>query len=197
MTPASSGLGRVEDGLTLGASESFGSFGVEVADFLRKEQQEVEREKSLLQERTRKMEEELVKERRTVAFCWFPGFFLRHTTVLVPPGAIDVFGPQRSGLRCAALLGTGAGAGWRVHEQLQCSDCWSQLSRSTTESVGILWQLRLFLPGLHHCDHSHREVGDGWILVDRAGSWAAVLLHLYFRGSVVLVQLLADGYQAR
>ena len=126
-----------------------------------------------------------------------PRFFLRHTTVLVPPDAIDVFGPQRSGLRCAALLGTGAGAGWRVHEQLQCSDCWSQLSRSTTESVGILWQLRLFLPGLHHCDHSHREVGDGWILVDRAGSWAAVLLHLYFRGSVVLVQLLADGYQAR
>ena len=59
--PSIFGTRRVEDGLTLGASESFGSFGIEVADFLQKEQQEVEREKFLLQERKRKMEEELEK----------------------------------------------------------------------------------------------------------------------------------------
>ena len=48
------------------------------------------------------------------------------------------------------------------------------------EEVDIQWHLRLFLPGLHHCDHSHREVYDGWILVDRPGSWTAVLLPIYF-----------------
>jgi hypothetical protein len=35
--PSIFGTRRVEDGLTLGASESFGSFGIEVADFLQKE----------------------------------------------------------------------------------------------------------------------------------------------------------------
>ena len=70
--PSIFGTRQVEDGLTLGASESFGSFGIEVADFLQKEQEEVEREKSLLQERKKRMEEELVKERRTDAFpLWF------------------------------------------------------------------------------------------------------------------------------
>ena len=72
--PSIFGTRRVEDGLTLGASESFGSFGVEVADFLQKDREEVEREKSLLQERKRRMEKELEKQRRIEAFCRFPFF---------------------------------------------------------------------------------------------------------------------------
>ena len=60
---------QVEDSTTLRASESFGSFGVEVSDFLQKEQQQVEREKSLLQERKRKMEEELEKAGRGITHC--------------------------------------------------------------------------------------------------------------------------------
>ena len=110
-----------------------------------------------------------------------PDLVLLHSTVLGQPGANDVLGlgPRRRGLRSAAVLVPGAGAGCPVLHQLQCSDCRSQIFRSTTESVGILWQLRLFLPGLHYCSHSHREVCDGWILVDRAGSWPAVLLHVY------------------
>ena len=108
-----------------------------------------------------------------------PDLVLLHSTVLGQPGANDVFGPRRRGLRSAAVLVPGAGAGWPALHQLHRSDWWSQIFRSTTESVGILWQLRLFLPGLHYCSHSHREVCDGWILVDRAGSWPAVLLHVY------------------
>ena len=73
--PSILGTRQVEDGLAHRASESFGSFGVQVADFLQKEQEEVEREKSLLQERKKRMEEELVKERRREAFCRFPMFF--------------------------------------------------------------------------------------------------------------------------
>ena len=69
------------------------------------------------------------------------------------------------------------------------------MSRSTSESVGILCTLRLLLPGQRYCDHSHREVCDGWILVDRAGSWVAVLLHVYLGGSGVLGRLLRGGYQ--
>ena len=73
--PSIFGTRRVEDGLTLGASGSFGSFGVQVADFLQKEQQEVEREKSLLQERKRKMEEELEKERLRRLSIQIPSYF--------------------------------------------------------------------------------------------------------------------------
>ena len=61
--PSILGTRQVEDGLALRASESFGSFGIEVADFLQKEQEEVEREKSLLQERKKRIEKELEKER--------------------------------------------------------------------------------------------------------------------------------------
>ena len=103
-----------------------------------------------------------------------------HSMLLKLPGAIDVWGPQRlRGLPRAALLGTGAGGGWPVHLQLHCSDCWSQIFRFTTEEVGVLCTVRLCRPGRPYCDHSHREVCDGWILVGRAGSWTAVLLHLY------------------
>ena len=61
--PSIFGSRQVEDSSTLRASESFGSFGVEVADFLQRKQEEVEREKSLGQDRKRKMEWELEKRR--------------------------------------------------------------------------------------------------------------------------------------
>ena len=72
---------------------------------------------------------------------------------------------------------------------------WSQLPRSTTESVGILCTLRLFLPGKPYCDRSHCEVCNGWILVDYAGSWAAVLLHVDFHVWSVAASLLRGAYQ--
>ena len=73
--PSIFGTRRVEDGLTLGASESFGSFGVQVADFLQKDREEVERERSLLQERKRKMEKELEKRRLVQLSVQIPFFF--------------------------------------------------------------------------------------------------------------------------
>ena len=70
--PSIFGTRQVEDSSTLRASESFGSFGVEVVDFLQKEQQEVEREKSLLQERRKRMEDELERLRLRKGYLWFP-----------------------------------------------------------------------------------------------------------------------------
>ena len=70
--PSIFGTRQVEDSSTLRASESFGSFGVEVAEFLQKEQVEVEREKSLQQKRKGKMEEELQKVRLDGVYLWFP-----------------------------------------------------------------------------------------------------------------------------
>ena len=64
---------EIEEISTLRASESFGSFGREVADFLQKEQQQVEREKSLLQARKDRMDAFLEKERRQNAFCVLAG----------------------------------------------------------------------------------------------------------------------------
>ena len=72
--PSIFGTRQVEDSSMLRASESFGSFGVEVVDFLQKEQEEVDREKSLLQERKKRMEEELEKERLGDVTC-FPLVF--------------------------------------------------------------------------------------------------------------------------
>eukprot|EP00435_Cladocopium_sp_Y103_P069788 s376_g34.t1 len=79
--PSIFGTRQVEDSSTLRASESFGSFGVEVADFLQKEQEEVEQEKFLLQERKKKMEEEhektrLDKLRGCPISCFFTALFL-------------------------------------------------------------------------------------------------------------------------
>ena len=130
-----------------------------------------------------------------------PLWFILRSTVLGFPGAMDVFGPRRRGLRSAAVLSSGAVAGWPVLLQHSCSDCWSHMFRwqlrcwPPQTAVGILWKLRLLLPGKPYCDHSHREVCDGWILVDYAGSWAAVLLHVYFNVSVVLVHLLRGEYR--
>lgn len=92
--PSICGTRQVEDISTLRASESFGSFGGEVADFVQKEQQQVEQEKSLLQKRKDRMEAFLEKERRENAFClgWF---FVLHSTVLRLPGAMELFGPAR------------------------------------------------------------------------------------------------------
>ena len=50
---------------SLRASESFGSFGIEVAEFLQKEQLEVDRERELKQERMEYMRDEIDKERQT------------------------------------------------------------------------------------------------------------------------------------
>ena len=71
--PSICGTRQVEDISTLRASESFGSFGGEVADFVQKEQQQVEQEKSLLQKRKDRMEAFLEKERRENAFCVLAG----------------------------------------------------------------------------------------------------------------------------
>ena len=103
--PSIFGTRQVEDGLALRASESFGSFGVQVADFLQKEQQEVEREKSLLQERKRKMEEELEKERRLYVF---PVFFSCTAVLLGLLVLWTCLGPEDTAsavLLCLALVG--------------------------------------------------------------------------------------------
>lgn len=49
---------------SLRASESFGSFGIEVAEFLQKEQLEVDRERELRQERKESLDHEIEEERR-------------------------------------------------------------------------------------------------------------------------------------
>ena len=105
--PSIFGTRRVEDGLTLGASESFGSFGVEVADFLQKEQEEVDREKSLLQERKRRMEKELEKQRRIEVFCCFP-IWSSYTALclgsLVLMTCLDLEGAASAALLCSFLV---------------------------------------------------------------------------------------------
>jgi len=194
--PSIFGTRRVEDGLTLGASESFGSFGVEVADFLQKDREEVEREKSLLQERKRRMEKELEKQRRIAAFCRFPFFSLFaavHLGLLVLWTRLDPEDVASPELVCFGMVLSLAGL--CIYSCTAPGTWWSQLPRSTTESVGILCTLRLFLPGKPYCDRSHCEVCNGWILVDYAGSWAAVLLHVDFHVWSVAASLLRGAYQ--
>ena len=89
-----------------------------------------------------------------------PLLFSCAALLLRPAGAMDVYEDPEDYEDSPVLhvLGSGAVAGWPVHQQLQCSDFWSQLFRSTTEKVGALWKLRLFGPGRPYCDHSHREV---------------------------------------
>ena len=92
---------------------------------------------------------------------------------------MELFWPARWGLCIAPVLGSGAVAGCPVLVQLDGSGFWSQISRSTTEEVGLSWKLRLFRAGRPCCNHSHCEVCAGRILVDRVGSWVAVLLPIY------------------
>ena len=91
--PSIFGTRRVEDGLTLGASESFGSFGIEVADFLQKE----------FGAGTEKEDGRGTwKECRCFLYYWFPYFFLHHGTVLGgPAGTIDF---QLTGNACPGSL---------------------------------------------------------------------------------------------
>ena len=196
--PSIFGTRRVEDSSTLPASESFGSFGVQVASFLQKEQEEVDREKSLLRNRKKRMTWELEKETRarlSILSFVIPLLFscaALFLGLLVLWTCLDPEDYEDSPvLLCLGVVLSLAGL------------CISSFSAQTfglscsgprQKKVGALWKLRLFGPGRPYCDHSHREVFDGWILVDRAGSWTAVLLHVYFGVCVVVVRLLREGY---
>ena len=175
--PSIFGTRQVEDGLTLGASESFGSFGIEVADFLQNEQEEVEREKSLLQERKKRIEKELEKERLRRLCLSIPStaFCLSFLVLLTYEDPEDYEASPE--LHCLALV---LGLVGLCICSFIAQTAGLRFSGSRRKKLAsVLCTLRLCRPGRPYCDHSHREVCDGWILVGRAGSWTAVLLHLY------------------
>lgn len=70
--PKISGSCQVSGALTLHASKSFGSFGVEARHFLENEKKQVQRERCLLLDRKKQMEKELAIERREHVLWYFP-----------------------------------------------------------------------------------------------------------------------------
>eukprot|EP00435_Cladocopium_sp_Y103_P049572 s1038_g15.t1 len=70
--PKISGSQIVSGAVTLHASKSFGSFGVEARHFLENEKKEVRRERCLLHDRKKQMEKELAIERREHVLWYFP-----------------------------------------------------------------------------------------------------------------------------